>query len=160
MNAPRWSRRSLLGAGASTLGLNALGAAAPARSRDRRKLVVLQLFGGNDGLNTLVPIEDDDYHRARPTLRIPKGTALALDGRGGGHSHGVAVVEATGGGDTPVDADSTHPAAAGAAGSAASGRPAEAEPAEAGPVEDPAELDPEASLRRLFRLDDDQGERT
>jgi uncharacterized protein (DUF1501 family) len=34
-------------------------------------LVVLQLSGGNDGLNTVIPFEDDAYHRNRPTLRLP-----------------------------------------------------------------------------------------
>lgn len=33
-------------------------------------LVVVQLAGGNDGLNTIVPYADDDYARARPTLRL------------------------------------------------------------------------------------------
>jgi len=33
-------------------------------------LVVIQLSGGNDGLNTVVPYEDDAYHRSRPTLRL------------------------------------------------------------------------------------------
>jgi uncharacterized protein (DUF1501 family) len=33
-------------------------------------LVVLQLAGGNDGLNTVVPYEDDAYGRARTTLRL------------------------------------------------------------------------------------------
>jgi uncharacterized protein (DUF1501 family) len=36
--------------------------------RDDTILVVLQLAGGNDGLNTLVPFADDAYHRARPRL--------------------------------------------------------------------------------------------
>lgn len=36
--------------------------------KDDTILVVLQLAGGNDGLNTLVPFTDDDYHRARPRL--------------------------------------------------------------------------------------------
>ena len=36
--------------------------------RDDTILVVLQLAGGNDGLNTLVPFQDDDYHRARPRI--------------------------------------------------------------------------------------------
>lgn len=35
-----------------------------------RSLVVLQLAGGNDGLNTVVPYDDDQYHRHRPTLRL------------------------------------------------------------------------------------------
>ena len=34
-------------------------------------LVVVQLSGGNDGLNTVVPYEDDEYARNRPTLRLP-----------------------------------------------------------------------------------------
>jgi uncharacterized protein (DUF1501 family) len=41
-------------------------------------LVVLQLSGGNDGLNTVVPFEDDLYHRSRPTLRLPPERVLRL----------------------------------------------------------------------------------
>jgi len=37
--------------------------------KDDTILVVLQLAGGNDGLNTIVPFEDDAYHKARPRLR-------------------------------------------------------------------------------------------
>jgi len=37
---------------------------------DDRVLVIVQLSGGNDGLNTVVPFENDDYHNARPTLRV------------------------------------------------------------------------------------------
>lgn len=48
-------------------------------------LVVLQLAGGNDGLNTLVPYTDDAYHRARPTLRIPAERILRLDDHLGFH---------------------------------------------------------------------------
>ena len=44
------------------------------------RLVVLQLTGGNDGLNTVVPFEDDRYHRSRPALAIPKARALRLEG--------------------------------------------------------------------------------
>lgn len=36
--------------------------------KDDTILVVLQLAGGNDGLNTIVPFEDDAYHKARPRL--------------------------------------------------------------------------------------------
>jgi len=38
--------------------------------KDGKILVVLQLAGGNDGLNMLVPYADDAYHRARPTLGV------------------------------------------------------------------------------------------
>lgn len=36
-----------------------------------RVLVVVQLGGGNDGLNTVVPFGDDRYYNTRPTLAIP-----------------------------------------------------------------------------------------
>ncbi|MGP1272339.1 MAG: DUF1501 domain-containing protein [Phycisphaerales bacterium] len=42
-------------------------------------LVVVQLGGGNDGLNTVIPIGNDDYERARPTIAIRKDQALTLD---------------------------------------------------------------------------------
>ncbi len=37
--------------------------------KDETILVVLQLSGGNDGLNTVIPFADDLYHQSRPTLR-------------------------------------------------------------------------------------------
>lgn len=40
--------------------------------KDDSILVVLQMAGGNDGLNTVVPFEDDAYHKARP--RLAKGS--------------------------------------------------------------------------------------
>jgi len=39
-------------------------------------LVVVQLAGGNDGLNTVVPITNDDYYKARPTMAVQKASAL------------------------------------------------------------------------------------
>ncbi len=41
-------------------------------------LVVLQLSGGNDGLNTVVPISNDIYYRERPTIGIAKNDAAVL----------------------------------------------------------------------------------
>lgn len=48
---------------------------------DERVLVVVQLGGGNDGLNTLVPFADDAYYRARPRIGIPKNDVLKLESR-------------------------------------------------------------------------------
>lgn len=53
--------------------------AAPAPEKDRSILVLVQLAGGNDGLNTVVPFEDADYHRLRPTLGLPKEQVLPLN---------------------------------------------------------------------------------
>jgi uncharacterized protein (DUF1501 family) len=36
-------------------------------------LVVLQMSGGNDGLNTLVPVGNDEYAKARPTIKLTEG---------------------------------------------------------------------------------------
>lgn len=46
-----------------------------------RVLVVIQLGGGNDGLNTVVPFRDDSYYRARPVIGVPQRTVLQLDRR-------------------------------------------------------------------------------
>ena len=48
-------------------------------------LVVLELPGGNDGLNTVVPFADDAYHRARPTLRLAPDRVLRLNDEVGLH---------------------------------------------------------------------------
>jgi uncharacterized protein (DUF1501 family) len=47
--------------------------------KDGTILVVLQLAGGNDGLNTAVPYADDTYHRARPRLAFPNEQVLKID---------------------------------------------------------------------------------
>src|SRR5260370_38464678 len=41
-------------------------------------LVVLEMSGGNDGLNTVIPYADDLYHKPRPTLRQTKDVVLRL----------------------------------------------------------------------------------
>ncbi len=42
-------------------------------------LVVVQLSGGNDGLNTVVPYNDPLYQKARPTLKVPAANVLKLE---------------------------------------------------------------------------------
>lgn len=49
-----------------------------------RKLVIIQLTGGNDGLNTVIPFENDLYYNLRPRLSIRKKQSLAID-----NYHGV-----------------------------------------------------------------------
>jgi uncharacterized protein (DUF1501 family) len=50
-----------------------------------RVLVVIQLTGGNDGLNTVVPFEDDAYARSRPTLRLKASEVRKLNAQLGLH---------------------------------------------------------------------------
>ena len=44
-------------------------------------LVVLELMGGNDGLNTVIPYTDPVYPQVRSRIGIPQASTLALDGR-------------------------------------------------------------------------------
>lgn len=50
--------------------------AAAATNPSKKILVMVELKGGNDGLNTLIPFRDDDYHRARPKIRVKNGIPL------------------------------------------------------------------------------------
>lgn len=42
-------------------------------------LVIIQLSGGNDGLNTVIPYRNDIYYRSRPVLGIKRDAALSLN---------------------------------------------------------------------------------
>ena len=82
------ARRDVLRAGVYGLGLGVvgwgatplLGSATPAAAADgERILVVVELSGANDGLNTVVPFADDVYYRARPNLGIRASKLRKLD---------------------------------------------------------------------------------
>ncbi len=88
----RWSRRDfirMLGLGAGSaffLGRTPVEAfgSAPLLAHLRavetdRVLVLVQLNGGNDGLNTVVPFENDVYYNFRPDIAIAKNTVLKLN---------------------------------------------------------------------------------
>lgn len=60
-------------------------ARAAAPRKDDRVLVVIQLDGGNDGINTLVPFADDGYAKNRKRLRLPKGRLIKLGDQVGLH---------------------------------------------------------------------------
>ena len=92
-------RRDLLKLG----GVVALGTVAPglfgtARAADapptavvaptldwNRSVVLIELRGGNDGLNTIVPFSDPEYYRLRPTIGIRDSEVVRLDQRLGLH---------------------------------------------------------------------------
>src|SRR6266567_4605308 len=50
-----------------------------ATGKDSTILVVLQMAGGNDGLNTVVPYTNDYYHRARPRIGLLEKQVLTLN---------------------------------------------------------------------------------
>jgi uncharacterized protein (DUF1501 family) len=91
------TRREFLRQSTSGLGLIAFSSVAPAflthsvsakvpkAEKDRTILVLIQLAGGNDGLNTLVPFEDDNYYRLRPKLALPKRDLHAINDTLGFH---------------------------------------------------------------------------
>jgi uncharacterized protein (DUF1501 family) len=91
------SRRDLLRLGTSSLLAWGAGvppfltrtaravAAEPGAKTGGRVLVVIQLDGGNDGLNTVVPYRDDDYRKARPRLHLAEKSVLRIDDRVGFH---------------------------------------------------------------------------
>src|ERR1700731_3519081 len=65
-------------------GVAAAAADSPQATPNGRILVLVQLAGGNDGLNTLIPFQDGAYHDARPTLRQDTGV-LTLNNQLGLH---------------------------------------------------------------------------
>ncbi len=44
-----------------------------------KRLVVIQLSGGNDGLNTIVPYNNDIYYKSRPQISIAKNEVIRLN---------------------------------------------------------------------------------
>ncbi|HIK95205.1 MAG TPA: DUF1501 domain-containing protein [Planctomycetes bacterium] len=89
----RQTRRKFLAAAATTSSVLTFGGIAPAILReaaianksDGRILVVVEMAGGNDGLNTVVPHSDDQYREARPKLGIAKSQVLKIDDQLGFH---------------------------------------------------------------------------
>ena len=53
--------------------------------KDATILVVLQMAGGNDGLNTVVPYSNDFYHKARPRIGLSADKVIKLNGDIGFH---------------------------------------------------------------------------
>ncbi len=49
--------------------------------RDGRVLVVIELNGGNDGINTVVPFKDEGYAKHRKVLRLPEKRLLKISDR-------------------------------------------------------------------------------
>jgi uncharacterized protein (DUF1501 family) len=91
------SRRAMMRLGAGGLGFGLFGGIGPvpfvfsqasraaAATLSNKILVVFEWFGGNDGLNTIVPYGDATYYRHRPTIGIKEKDLLKIDAQFGWH---------------------------------------------------------------------------
>jgi uncharacterized protein (DUF1501 family) len=97
---PPFSRRRFLASVAAvstTTGLVALAPQVPwfladsaargaeAGAKGEKILLVVQLSGGNDGLNTIIPFRDERYIKARPSLKFDESSVLKIDADTGFH---------------------------------------------------------------------------
>jgi uncharacterized protein (DUF1501 family) len=78
-------RREFLSAGGAVLGAACLPRLAFGEEAYRRLLILIELKGGNDGLNTVVPYADPAYAVLRPRLGLRRDEVLQLDERTGLH---------------------------------------------------------------------------
>ncbi len=83
-----WTRRDILRAGLTGVVANAIPlvfsrAMAANTPSSNRILVIFEMSGGNDGLNTLVPYTDDAYYRQRPKIGIRPEKLRKIDGHFG-----------------------------------------------------------------------------
>ncbi len=87
-NRRAFLRNSFHGATALGIGVSlpkCFATAAAGELKGDSILVVVQLSGGNDGLNTVIPYADDGYRSARPKLAIPQSDVLKIDADTGFH---------------------------------------------------------------------------
>lgn len=78
-------KSTLLALAPTVPGFLARTARAATPERDGRVLVVIELNGGNDGINTVVPFGDDGYAKHRRLLRLPKDQLIKVNDRVGLH---------------------------------------------------------------------------
>jgi uncharacterized protein (DUF1501 family) len=100
-------RASLIGLAPMVPAFLAHTARAAMPDRDGRILVILELGGGNDGINTVVPFADEGYAKCRKELRLPKDQLVKVNDSVGLHpamteagqlleSNRLAIVQAVG----------------------------------------------------------------
>ncbi|PYL00371.1 MAG: hypothetical protein DME19_05290 [Verrucomicrobia bacterium] len=80
-----WTVPTFLARTFSALQAQAAGSGNIATGKDAPIVVILQMAGGNDGLNTVVPFANDHYFRARPRLAHKPGAILKLNDQIGLH---------------------------------------------------------------------------
>ncbi len=78
MNRREFIRRSAITTGALLAGGVLLAS-------NSRRIIIIQLLGGNDGLNTIVPYREDLYYQARPTLALQAHSLIRVSDTHGLH---------------------------------------------------------------------------
>jgi uncharacterized protein (DUF1501 family) len=78
--------------GASTLSF-VLASRLALADQGRRVLILVELKGGNDGLNTVIPYADPLYHQLRPGIGVPRDRTVQLDERVGLNNKLDALME-------------------------------------------------------------------
>jgi uncharacterized protein (DUF1501 family) len=67
-----------------------------------RILLLVELKGGNDGLNTVIPYADPQYHMLRPSIGVPRERTLPLDEKVGLHDRLEPLMESWKAGDLAI----------------------------------------------------------
>ncbi len=92
--------KTLAAAMALPLGLTPLQSVVAANAATAgRRLVLVELTGANDGLNTLVPIDNDHYHRLRPTIGLNQSDVINIGENQSIHASLQPLMEAWGRGE-------------------------------------------------------------
>ena len=105
MKKAHFSRRSflsLMGASAGAMPLLTGPSWAQSQVWSGKTLILIELAGGNDGLNTVVPFSDDFYQAARPSLGLSRDDLITLDGETGLNSALPELAQSWGRGELKI----------------------------------------------------------